>query len=188
MLNSNNILSYFIKDIKDPKECSLYKQINTNTNNIEIFYKDKVLYRLLYYRCKPEISCNYKNNIIKEYYPGRITNYKIDSIKQNNYKALFYKKDKIISKINGNYILCEFIYNKYFIIKYLDYLAEFISLLYIKIKYYNRYIYKYICISIYKTIYNRNNKYKHVQILIINKYELHYINRFFNLFFVNIYN
>ena len=33
MLKPNNILSYFIKDIKDPNECALYKQINT-TNTI----------------------------------------------------------------------------------------------------------------------------------------------------------
>jgi hypothetical protein len=38
-----NILSYFIKDIKDQNELAFYKQININ-NIIKIFYKDELLY------------------------------------------------------------------------------------------------------------------------------------------------
>jgi hypothetical protein len=162
------------------------------TNNIDIFYKDELIHRIQLYKLKPAICWNYTNNIIKDYLSGRIINYKIDSNKSSKYNTLFYKKDKRISENNGNYILYGFNYNKYlikyFIKKYLDYLTDFKSLLCFKIQYYNGCIYKYISRSIYKSIYNRNNKYKHVQILIINKYELHYINRFFNLFFVNIYN
>jgi hypothetical protein len=184
MLKSNNILSYFIKDIKDPSECAFYKQQN-KTNVIKIFYKDKILYELIHNKLKPESSWNYKTNIIIEYVLGRIINYKIDSIKTRNFKALFYKKNWIILKSSGDYIMYGFIYNKYLIKNYFDYVAELKSLLYTRIEYYNGHIYKYISISIYKN--NCNHKYKHVQILIMNKYELHYINRFFNLFFVKNY-
>jgi hypothetical protein len=174
MLKPNNILSYFIKDIKDPKECALYKQMNTTSNNIDIFYKDELIHRIQLYKLKPAICWNYTNNISKEYLSGRIINYKIDSNKSSKYNTLFYKKDKRISENNGNHILYGFNYNKYLnkylIKKYLDYLAEFKSLLCIKIKYYNGCIYK------------GNHKYKHVRILIMNKYELHYINRFFNIY------
>jgi hypothetical protein len=176
MLKPNNILSYFIKDIKDPKECALYKQMNTTSNTIDIFYKGNLIHRIQHYKLKAEICWNYTNNIIKEYLSGRIINYKFDSNKRRKYKTLFYKKDKIISKVNENHILYTFNYNKYLIKKYLDYLAEFKSLLCIKIKYYNGCIYKYI----YR--YKGNHKYKHVRILIMNKYELHYINRFFNIY------
>ena len=169
MLNPNNILSYFIKDIKDPKECALYKQINTNTNNIEIFYKDTILYRL-----NPEISWNYTTNIFKKYYPRRITNHKIDSIKIRNYKALFYKKDKIISKTNENYIMYDFIYNKYLIKRCFNYICKSISVLSIAIVYYKGYKY---FIKFDKTF-----KYNYVHIFIMNKYEVHYINRFFSIY------
>jgi len=182
MLKTNNILSYFIKDTKDPKEFALYKQMNT-TNNIEILYKGKLLYKLRHYKLQPEICWNYKTNIIKKYFSRNIINYKINSNKRLKKKALFYKKANKIAETNGNYISYSCIYNKYLIKNSFYYVAEFTSLLYIKSKYYNGYIYKYISISIYKN--NCNHKYKHVQILIMNKYELHYINRFFNLFFVN---
>ena len=46
--NSNNILSYFIKDIKDYSELLLYKQININ-NNIYILYKGEILYKMEYF-------------------------------------------------------------------------------------------------------------------------------------------
>ena len=52
----NNILSYFIKDIKDPKDPEFLKGIKTYAN-IQIFYKDELIYRLNDY------SCNYINNI-----------------------------------------------------------------------------------------------------------------------------
>ena len=156
MLKPNNILSYFIKDIKDPKECALYKQMNTTSNNIDIFYKGELIHRIQLYKLKPEISWNYKNNISKVYLSGRIINCKIDSNKRRKYKTLFYKKDKRISENNGNHILYGFNYNKYLnkylIKKYLDYLEDFKSLLCFKIQYYNGCIYKYISRSIYKSI------------------------------------
>ena len=179
MLKTNNILSYFTKDIKDTKECALYKQMNT-TNNIEILYKGKLLYKLQHYKLQPEICWNYKTNIIKKYFTrsiiNYIINYKINSNKKLKIKALFYKKDNKIAETNGNYISYSCIYNKYLIKNSFYYVAEFTSLLCIKSKYYNGYIYKYI----YR--YKGNLKYKHVRILIMNKYELHYINRFFNIY------
>jgi len=180
MLKPNNILSYFIKDIKDPKERALYTQINT-INIIEIFFKGKLLYKIIHNDINPGISWNYTNNIIKEYYYGRIINYKINSIKTRNYKELFYKKDMKISKVNGNYIYYSFIYNKYLIKINGYYVAEFKYLLCIKIKYFNgnKYLYK------DKSKDKSNQKYIFNQILILNKYELHYINSFFSLFFVS---
>ncbi len=178
MLKPNNILSYFIKDIKSPKDRALYTQINT-INIIEIFFKGKLLYKLIHKYINPRISWNYTNNIIKEYYYGRIINYKINSIKTRNYKELFYKKDMNISNVNGNYISYSFIYNKYLIKQSCKCVVDFKPLLSIGIQYYNGYKYKYL--------YQSYSKYKckRVQILIPNKYELHYINSFFSLFFVS---
>jgi len=177
MRKPNNIVSYFIKDIKDPKEYALYKQFNNINNDIKIFYKGKLIYYIKHYKLKPVFIWNYKTNIIKDYFTGRIINYKIDYTKSLKNKALFYKKDKIILKINDTYILYEFIYNKYLIKNFFDYVIEDKDVLIINIQYYNGYKY------LYKT--KNNYKYKHVQILIMNKYELHYSNRFFSLFFVN---
>jgi len=174
MLKPNNILSYFIKDIKDSNECALYTQINT-TNTIEIFYKDKKIYKI--YKIKYNTKLNsihsygYKKNVIIDYFSRRIMNYKIDSNERLNYKTLFYKKDNKILKDNYNYIYYEFIYNKYLIKKYFNYMMESKSLLCITIKYYNGYKYLYKSYS--------NFKYKRDQILIMNKYEANYINRFF---------
>jgi len=71
MLKPNNILSYFIKDIKDSKECALYTQIN-NTYNIEIFYKDKKIYKITYNKKLKQLTgYDYKNNVIIDYFTGR---------------------------------------------------------------------------------------------------------------------
>ena len=180
MLKPNNILSYFIKDIKDSKECALYTQINT-TYTIEICYKDKKIYKITYNKkLNPIHSYDYKNNVIIEYCSGRIINYKIDSNERANYKALFYKKDMLLSKEYHNYdnsVIYEFIYNKYLIKNFFKYVIESKSVLSITIKYYNgyKYLYKY-----YKNF--KYSKYTRVQILIMNKYEAHYINRLFNIY------
>jgi hypothetical protein len=177
MLKPTNILSYFIKDIKDSNECALYTQI-INTNTIEIFYKDKTIYKITYNKkLNPIHSYGYKKNVIIDYFSRRLINYKIDSNERLNYKTLFYKKDNKILKDNYNCIYYEFIYNKYLIKKYFNYMMESKSLLCIKIKYYNGYKY------LYKSYIN--SKYKRDQILIMNKYEANYINRFFSLFFVS---
>ena len=176
MLKPNNILSYFIRYIKaNPKECALYKQINTTTT-IEIFYNDKMIYHIRHYKLKKEISWNYKNNIIKDYNSGRIINYKIDYNKRLKYKAIYYKKDKKILRKNYNYILYEFIYNKYLIKRYFNYIIEDKDVLTINIIYYNGYKY------FFKSGFDL--KYNYINVCIMNKYELHYNTRFFNLFFV----
>ncbi len=66
----NNILSYFIKDIKDAKERAFYKQVNY-INCIQIFYKDKILYQIEIF------ITNYINNIRKARYFNCKENYKI---------------------------------------------------------------------------------------------------------------
>jgi hypothetical protein len=56
----NNILSYFIKDIKDAKERAFYKEIN-EPDFIQIFYKDEILYDT-----QGKSYCyNYINNTVK---------------------------------------------------------------------------------------------------------------------------
>jgi len=178
MLKPNNILSYFIKDIKDPNECALYKQINT-TNTIEIFYKDEKIYklrhdRIMHNKLKTLTSYNYKNNVIIDYLSERIINSKIDSNKKFKFKTLFYKKDMKISKAYDNYVIYGFIYNKYLIKKDFNYVIEYKSVLSITIEYYNGYKYLYTNIN--------NFKYESGQILIMNKYEANYINRFFSIY------
>ena len=66
----NNILSYFIKNIKDAKERAFYTQVNY-INCIQIFYKDKILYKIEIF------ITNYINNIRKARYFYHKENYKI---------------------------------------------------------------------------------------------------------------
>ena len=61
MLKPNNILSYFIKDIKDTNERAFYKQIN-NIDCIRILYKDKIIYEYGRYYIS-----NYLSNISKSF-------------------------------------------------------------------------------------------------------------------------
>ena len=117
--------SYFIKDIKDATELAFYKQVNNN--DIQIFYKDELIYSLNDY------SCNYINNISKQYYYKYIESYKICSNYMHTVKYLFYKKDNTIDFPSSSYIKVNFIYNKYF---------NKIRLFYVSIIYSN--CYKYI--------------------------------------------
>jgi len=92
----HNILSYFIKDIKDNQELAFYKQINTE-DSIKIFYKDKLLYSIvidiLYFILKPKVKpelnlkliYNLVYNIKKDYYNNILYNYKIESNKKVKY-------------------------------------------------------------------------------------------------------
>jgi hypothetical protein len=184
-MTNNNILSYFIKDIKDPIERAFYRQKNIN-NLIKIFYKNEILYDLSYYKLHVEIKWYYKNNIIIDYYrySGRIINYKIDKFyklcntKYSGTKKLFYKKDKQISQMpeNANYIYYTFICNKYLHKNNFQYLIDNKCLLFIRIKYFNGYI------NMYKSRIIHTHSYNYIQILIMNKYELHYYSRFFNIY------
>jgi len=167
---SNNILSYFIKDIKDDKR-PFYIQVN-NKDNISIFYKND----LLYYS---GLSIrNYINNIIKSKSFKFISNYKILSNYANNYKILYYKNDRKINFGNKNYIEVYFTYNKYLNKQNFYYLVNNKYLLFISIIHYTRY--KFIRIN--KGVLN---KFASTHILIPNKYELHYYCKLFNLYFVN---
>jgi len=179
---TTNILSYFIKDIKDPSELAFYKQMQTGYN-IEITYKDKLLYKITGFKGKLYTILNIKKNISLDYFSDVIINNKICSNKIMKQKTLYYKKDNKLLDINYNYISYIFIYNKYLYKTYFHYAKDGQYLLMNKIKYYNGY--KYIYSSIH---FNKNtitHKYNYVQIFILNKYELHYFNGFFNLFFDN---
>ena len=167
-MNKNNILSYFIKDIKDPIEIALYKQIIYN-DHINICYKNYILCR---------IYKNYILNYISNIYKSNITeiikcNYKIRVYK--NSKQLFYKHDKRITTFNCNFISVSYIYKKYQVIQYFEYTINYRSVFITYKKYFNGY--KYI-ITQYK-----KNKYTTNIILILNKYELSYYNKFFYFYF-----
>jgi len=175
----NNILSYFIKDIKDAKEREFYKQINEQ-GFIKIVYKDKILYEI-----KGKYFYNHINNVIKTPSLKYILNYNIWS-NYTNCKNLYYKKDAKIKFINSNYIRLHFTYNKYLQKFNFEYHIDNKSLLDISIIYFKK----------YKYIKNRNsngNKFRHklrhkftsAMILIPNKYELQYYCKFFNIYFIN---
>ena len=178
MINQpNNILSYFIKDIKDATELAFYKQINHN-NSIHIIYKYKLIYLFdkYYY--------NYINNIIKGSTCKYIDNYKICSNYGNNYKKLYYNND---NKITFNNPRCKcikfyylYLYNKYLNKNRFYYIINDNHVLILYIKNYNQY--KYISITY---TYKKSIKYSKNLILIPNKYELSYYCKFFNLYFDN---
>ena len=172
-INTNtNILSYFIKDIKDPYERAFYKQIN-NADMIEIFYKDKILYRIGIRNYIPNTIWNYKNNILIDFYFGRIITYKFTLEIRYNQKRLYYKQDKILGRDNFNYICYSFIYKKYLSKIYFSYVFEDEFLLNIRIKYYNGYKYLFRC---------NNFKYNYIHVFIMNKYEFHYAKSFFSIY------
>jgi hypothetical protein len=105
MINNTNILSYFIKDIKDPTERNFYKQKNID-NIIEIVYKDKRLF-MINKNFTPNHIYNYKTNIA---ITNALCNYKIEINNKHKVKIIFYKKDKEILTLNYY-----FIYNKYLV-------------------------------------------------------------------------
>jgi hypothetical protein len=168
----NNILSYFIKDIKDAKELALYKQTYYN-NYKTIWYKNEII-------CKINTIhiYNYIFNIYKSSFINIKSNYKISSF--SNSKNLYYKHDKTLRYGSLNYIYYMFIYKKYLVKTKFRYVSN-VLLLDTILKYHNKYkyIFKYDNLILYK----RNNKYTNNIILIMNKYELHYYNKFFNLYF-----
>ena len=156
MRNTTNILSYFIKDIKDPIELA--------------FYKNKTLF---------EITSRSIFNYILNIYNSRITNkikcnYKISSY--NHIKYLYYNHDRRIKTNNYNYISFDYICKKYIVKPIFEYVRNFITLLYTMAKYHNGF--KYIIKK-----YHTGFKYTNNIILIMNKYELYYHNKFFNLYF-----
>jgi hypothetical protein len=167
-----NILSYFITD---QLELALYKQVNRD-DAIEIYYKDELLYKIMHYNSHSEIIWNLKKNILKNSNSGRLVNYKIESSKASKYKLLYYNKNKKVLSYEDNYIYYDFIYNKYFLKTTFDYVIDGKLLFTNAIFYYNNFKFVYRGCS-------EQIKYKCVNICIINKYELYYNNRFFNLYF-----
>ena len=177
MQYNNNILSYFIKDIKDAKERALYKQTNYNTFK-NIWYKNEVIFEINTIHIYKYIFNIYKSSILN----CVKSNYKISSYL--NYKNLYYKHDKIVKHGSSNYIYFRFIYKKYLVKTAFRYVSNNISLYNIEIKYYEGYEgYKYIR----KQYRHRSDNYKYKYttniILIMNKYELYYYNKFFDLYF-----
>jgi hypothetical protein len=172
---TNNILAYFIKDIKDAKEQAFYKQIN-NTNNFIILYKDKKIYEY-----GPLFISNYLYNILKSVKVNYMFNNKIRYNYRARYKNLFYKKDGHIHIYNPNYITIQFYQDKYLQKYNLNYVNEAQHLLTINIKYYN--LYKYIYKIWYIKLYNTANNYiTSPMILIPNKYELQYYSKLLLIF------
>jgi len=168
----NNILSYFIKDIKDAKERAFYRQVNAR-GIFQIFYKDEILYEMIN-------NCyNYKNNIVKVPSLKCILNYKIYFNYIFKYKYLYYKKDRRIRLSNPNYIRFNFIYNKYLKKINFQYIIDNKYILDISIIYYKKCKY-----SMVSDLYRSKNKFTSFMILIPNKYELHYYCKLFNLYFV----
>ena len=174
---SNNILSYFIKDIKDTKELAFYKQVNFNNNRINIKYKDEILYEIHGKYCY-----NLINNVVKCLALKYRVNYKIYYSFCSNFKNLYYKKDNLLTSYNPNYIGFRFNYNKYLKTIAIKYFSNNICLLYVYIIYSNKY--KYIINYNGNLIHNNTNKFTSVHILIPNKYELQYYCKFFNIYFV----
>ena len=171
MSDNNNILSYFIKDIKDPDEHAHYIQV-AGGDFIMIGYKKKSIFEI-----DGDHIYNYNLNIYKIRFTKTRSNYKIYTY--DNIKHLFYKHDKNIKVGNKNHITFYFIYKKYLVKIDFSYINNNMTLLNNMVKYHNGF--KYI-ITKYKPN-HINNKYTNNFILIMNKYELHYYNKFFNLYF-----
>jgi len=133
--NTNTILSYFIKDIKDPKELAFYKGIKTR-KTIQIFYKDELLYEI-----DSKDIFNYKTNICKTFYS--YCNYKLYSYKTTNYKYkyLYYKNNNKIAVFNPYYIGYLYKQNKYLKKLVINYCSQNAYLINNKINYYKGYKY-----------------------------------------------
>jgi hypothetical protein len=171
---NNNVLTYFIKDIKDAKERAFYKQIN-NDRIIQILYKDKLLY---------EIHNGYRYNYIHNIIKSRSKKYICKSNISYNYfynaKHLYYKNDNKVKGNNRslNCIIFNFNYNKYLNKRYFYYVINNNQILILTIIYFKK----------YKYIMNYNiyiGKFTSPHILIPNKYELDYYCKFVNIYFVN---
>ncbi len=170
----NNILSYFIKDIKDATEVSFYKQINLNNGYIQILYKDELIYN------RSDYLYNYINNIIKQKSNKYIRKPNITYNYINKYKILFYNQDRTMKFINPNHIRFYFTYNKYLQKLNFQYCMKDKYLLFVSIIYLKKY--KYI-IRNYNIYYiERSIKFTSSRILIPNKYELDYYCKFCNLY------
>jgi hypothetical protein len=169
------ILSYFLlNEINSEK--SKYSWIKTEYY-IYIYYESKCLYyRLKYF--KELVIYNYKNNIQKRTLNNRANVFLNNKYYINKYEndiIIYYKKDKIITKNNSNYIRITYKYTNSIKQKLniqmqnADIKLDFL----IHKKYYKQMIYRYktsIC----------KRKYNTIHIFIPNKYELYYYSNYFN--------
>jgi hypothetical protein len=163
---NNNVLTYFIKDIKDAKERAFYKQINNN-KIIQILYKDELIY------VNNDFCYNYIHNIVKRNSSKYIATYK--SCSMYNLKFLYYKKDNTTRSNTPNYIKFHFTYKKYLNKNRFCYVINNNQILCLVIIYFKKY--KYIMNYIYNIA-----KFTSPQILIPNKYELDYYCKFVNIY------
>ena len=171
-MHTNNILSYFVKDITDLNEKKLYRVYIDYYGFFNIYYKNSIIYW-----CKQNIIYDYTKNINKETDRYIRTNkmFKNFNLKK---KQLYYK---LVNKSKFNYdnqrSIAYYYHLKKYLLKYnICYNLKINNRIKIRIIYYNMYKYKY-------KIYELKKKYKFKSnILFMNKYELNYINTFFSLY------
>jgi len=193
--NDNNILSYFIKDIKDPIEQAKYKQIN-NINQIKIFYETKLLYTndLL-----NSFIHKYMYNIFKSnYFRNFLYTYNFNFIKKDKHKYLHYNNNFNLG--NGgsrDHIDYYYIHGAYLNKIYVKYTINGTLVFSTRFCYDKgyKYIFRFTKFTKIHTFTNFHKfhkfhkfhnftKFYNSLILIKNKYELHYYNSFFNFYFV----
>jgi hypothetical protein len=175
----NNILSYFIRNIKDKKERSYYKQKKDKClNYVKILYKDEII--LCIKGGKTKIIWNYRNNIHRLYQDTyyRFSNNKL--FKDGRTKILFCNNEldisnyEIIFQINTTNkfkysCICRYKYNNTFIFS-------------ISYKYSKRKKYKSIYLDDPMFYFKFFYKFHKSIVLIKNKYELHYYSNLFYLY------
>jgi hypothetical protein len=168
MINPNNILSYFVKDITDLNEKKLYRVYIDYYGFLTICYNNNIIY----YR-KSYIIENYITNINK-LNKSFVKTTKIFKDFANKFKRLYYK---LKFKYDNQRSIVYYYHLKKYLLKHnICYNLKTYNRIKIRIIYYNMYKYKY-------KMYELNKKYKFKSnILFMNKYELNYINTFFRLY------
>ena len=167
-----NILSYYVKDLKDSLKNKNYKQVN-NKYKIAIYYKSIILY---FYNKQFNTICIYNDNYTKQfpkYFPKYFHKQYIELILSN--KIYKFNRVRLLMKnlIINSWIEYKWYKSKFYLIKtYFCYDQHFRSYKY-EIKYINNKIYKR-----YKAkYYSFPNKYRKRVIFIENKYELEYYSK-----------
>jgi len=165
-----NILSYFIKD-KSQYEHNNYK--SSNSTDIMIEYKDKLIYQIILPKnFNLQCNINFLTNTIKYYVNNNI--HSITTLKKSrrhNVNDIYYKQNTSIFYPN-EYVI------SYIILKYqkldLEYKLGKNKQLYFYLVYYNNLKYKKLADS-------KTNKYSQIVICIPNKYELYYYSYLFQI-------
>jgi hypothetical protein len=176
----SNILSYFIRNI-DKNEHQYYTQLN-NIYSIEIIYKETQIY---YMRILAKYIYTITNRIENIYKfiefdtVCSVCNNKFFNNKKYKYSIHYYNRDHILNSKAINYLTYVYQINKYINKITFDFYVYDIKTLTINIYYATMYKFIFKCKNMYKKL--RNIFYS--IILINNKYEMQYINRFFYLYF-----